>query len=247
MKELKKEDKKTLISLRGMGYKAFCKRENGNLVSVKEVKKGTVIIKQEGSEGRYATYALYMDREELSKKEKTENKYWWFSDSYKVVHKKGAIIFNVPIVKGYYYEEQPDKDNKDITYKTEIGEFIVSFENDIRVRAWDRDTKVMRDPEELIQGNGILEEGYYDPSGCSHTEDSILMRFTGKYDSDGKRIYEGDIVEINKKKYEVRYAPDWMQFIFLRIDKYGSVLEGKKVTECKIIGNIYQNPDLLKQ
>lgn len=74
--------------------------------------------------------------------------------------------------------------------------------------------------------------------------------FTGLKDKDGKEIYEGDILKAaGGKTLEVVYSTSWSAFIVY--NRYnGCVFErlGNHATEFifTIIGNIYENPELLK-
>jgi len=74
-------------------------------------------------------------------------------------------------------------------------------------------------------------------------QDNILMQYTGLKDKQGKEIYEGDMVanKLNPKGFEVKWS------------KYGGFdffCDGKNSQDgrnWKIIGNIYENPKLLKK
>lgn len=75
-----------------------------------------------------------------------------------------------------------------------------------------------------------------------------LMQYTGLKDKNGKEIYEGDIVEIDHDKYAtfmwgpkiVKYTEDAEWSPFDPSDERGSPAK-----EYIIIGNIYENPELL--
>lgn len=78
-------------------------------------------------------------------------------------------------------------------------------------------------------------------------------QFTGLYDCDGKEIYEGDILKwSNGKMYVVRF---WQGMFYASVKECNEGILGgfplHALTEhedgkCEIVGNIYDNPELLK-
>lgn len=81
-----------------------------------------------------------------------------------------------------------------------------------------------------------------------------LMQSTGLKDKSGELIFEGDIVKIyygfgyERKSgavYEIAYST-FMGGAFVLKNKYGESYIDYHDTSLEIIGNIYENPDLLK-
>lgn len=80
-------------------------------------------------------------------------------------------------------------------------------------------------------------------------EDVILMQSTGLKDKNGKEIFEGDIVKMAKDIY---YEPTYYEVVRHRGGAYR--LESKqhgcelwlRHTDCEVVGNIYENPELLE-
>ena len=81
-----------------------------------------------------------------------------------------------------------------------------------------------------------------------------IGQFTGLYDCDGKEIYEGDILEWEKDglMYVVKF---WAGMFYASVEECNDGIFGgfplHALTEyedrkCKIVGNIYDNPELLK-
>ena len=124
---------------------------------------------------------------------------------------------------------------------------------EIKFRAWDRKEKkwLAFDEGEPIDFDysGLTEKGYWSFK-FSFDEDRVcLMQFTGIHDKSGKEVYEGDIVRLpNKDICEIRYKADWdySGFLAISITKlYGT--ESYKYWSGEVIGNIYENKELLEE
>jgi len=96
---------------------------------------------------------------------------------------------------------------------------------EIKFRIWDKKTKQ------------IFEVGLWNISEYVFSSTYILMQYTGLKDVHGKEIYEGDIViEGYKGKYGT-YEVKW--------NVKGFNLGSEDGDEYEVIGNIYENPELL--
>jgi uncharacterized phage protein (TIGR01671 family) len=123
---------------------------------------------------------------------------------------------------------------------------------EIKFRAWDIEDNRMH-YERNIEELGKEE---FDPSFIFHYRQYqpfnsrfVLMQFTGLKDKNGKEIYEGDIVRRNNHAYG---TPDWTEKAYELVwgeKKARFELEGDNtwglIWEMEVIGNIYENPDLL--
>ena len=110
---------------------------------------------------------------------------------------------------------------------------------EIKFRVWqsksiNHDNKMWK-IEELP--NGMLESLIQEQS----LKKGILMQYTGLKDKNGKEIYEGDIIN-----WTTEDVNDVVRF------KDGTFMIGDvcsfnvSVSNLEVIGNIYENPDLLK-
>jgi uncharacterized phage protein (TIGR01671 family) len=72
--------------------------------------------------------------------------------------------------------------------------------------------------------------------------DVVLMQYTGYKDMKGKEIYEGDIVRYYDDIYEVKWM--WAGFYIHSLQNgFDELATNENFVE--VIGNIYENPELL--
>ena len=82
-------------------------------------------------------------------------------------------------------------------------------------------------------------------------DENTVGQFTGLKDKNGKEIYEGDILKIDKEDY--KYIVKFYSGCFVTVNKYDEHYEQAKALgslftlEIEIIGNIYDNPELLEE
>lgn len=86
-----------------------------------------------------------------------------------------------------------------------------------------------------------------------NVKDLPIMQFTGLIDKNGKEIYEGDIMYFPENEQNIWEMQDIKKPIIFergafRVDVYDTfkkVLDDETASEGEIIGNIYENPELL--
>lgn len=115
---------------------------------------------------------------------------------------------------------------------------------ELKFRGWDADLKLMLLPVDL---SAPLQ--HYKWLG---RHDVLIMQFTGLLDKNGKEIYEGDIVEWKYlqtwHKNEVRWVGGG--FVVTTSGFKDDLNEPQdlslvSILSCEIIGNIYENPELI--
>ena len=117
---------------------------------------------------------------------------------------------------------------------------------EIKFRAWDYDTNTMIYPDSELETIFCFDKvglSVYHNNG-QEMSSFELMQYTGLKDRNGKEIYEGDIVRYFKDELGiVKFVAG--SFIIDGNTCYESFLElGGKIA---IVGNIYENPDLLEE
>lgn len=118
---------------------------------------------------------------------------------------------------------------------------------EIKFRAWDKINKDMFNVESI---NFQESRVYKDTVSYREFNNVDIMQYTGLKDKNGKEIYEGDILfeSFGERYYKVvfengsfraEFDGDFEEHSFDLIDV---VAQG-----CKIVGNIYENPELMEE
>lgn len=134
---------------------------------------------------------------------------------------------------------------------------------EIKFRAWDKKLEAMHD--DLAISEGWLNKFFREMPGYADKENYILMQFTGLKDRDGVEIYESDVLAVweitiedvnylskdNVSRHEVKWCGA-EQYPAFDLDRWDNIeLNGLAEImqsgdwECKVIGDIYRNPELL--
>lgn len=123
---------------------------------------------------------------------------------------------------------------------------------EIKFRAWDKDNK------EMYYGGFQL---WFDSQGDLKDNPPIhdrrfIMQYTGLQDKNGKEIYENDVVRYERtfpnsgKPFARKYQHTVKWDYDLEIDGGSSMVRGVGFRDIgehvEIIGNVYQNPELIK-
>lgn len=121
---------------------------------------------------------------------------------------------------------------------------------EIKFRAWQCTHKYMTDDITMLQDSKSTDFYYGDPEdGMSMRDDWELMQSTGLKDKDGKEIYEGDIGVSDKGTQFIVLWIDDLHGFYMKTSLYGKEcfdFREYMMIEFKVIGNIYENPELIK-
>ena len=121
-----------------------------------------------------------------------------------------------------------------------------------RYRAWDTTNKEMfKDTFSITESGQVVvveQEDVMCPPDYVFVDNLVIMQSTGLKDKNGKEIFEGDIVKMSKDVYS---EPTYYEVV----RHYGGAyrLESKqhgcelwlRHTDCEVVGNVYENKELL--
>lgn len=132
---------------------------------------------------------------------------------------------------------------------------------ELKFRAWDKENQDMVYHPTLYfdQKTGKLDTVQHDEwRGDSEPEDwtpavdgiadageIVLMQFTGLTDRHGKEIWEGDILLTDEADWKAIVTWASESGMFYLTDNTGGFSSFCNWNKCKVLGNIYENPDLL--
>ena len=128
---------------------------------------------------------------------------------------------------------------------------------EIKFRAWDKNDRRFLSEDDNVpnflnlvpcQSTGQFIPMYMEIEELNiYDTDIILMQYTGLKDRSGTEIYEGDIVEDDSSRYQVMYHADGF-YLHSTYDPDDMLLQLRHAyTLSEVIGNIYENPELLEK
>ena len=125
-----------------------------------------------------------------------------------------------------------------------------------KYRAWDKEFKEMVQVDALLFDEQAIKATY--KNGSVTKEDMknyVLMQSTGLFDKNGKEIYEGDAVQFEDcyESSDFLYINtgiiEWCQGGFHITNRHSVTMEDllfEELLDVEIIGNIYENQELLE-
>ena len=129
-----------------------------------------------------------------------------------------------------------------------------------RFRAWDKATKEMYEVDDIMsidfgKSEISVKTLFFEQTNCYKFDDIVLMQSTGLRDKNGKEIFEGDVATDGHTSGDIKNHPT---LGFYMVDDNGTerwFSDGSTIEDfeedvetahriLKIIGNIYENPEL---
>ena len=136
------------------------------------------------------------------------------------------------------------------------------MKREIKFRAWDKAKHRMLGVDQLAFGpNGELVSIYSDGPDFSNDSDAlmgekpdlneaVLMEYTGLQDKNGRKIYEGDVLDIGLRNQDgkpviapVNYETYAAGYV---LDNGGNGIWQRLTEDCEVIGNIFEDKQLLE-
>lgn len=111
--------------------------------------------------------------------------------------------------------------------------------NRLCFRAWIEGQKFM-----AIQGTPDLET--LQSFMFHYADEKYLMQYTGLNDANGNKIFECDIIEYTQHHFNTDMVKTKRKVVKWKYDRWNIYETNAGESDVKVIGNIFENPDLMQ-
>ena len=116
----------------------------------------------------------------------------------------------------------------------------------IKFRIWDDILKVLFTPELDAKIGNLWTMPILSGGVLKDREGIEVMQFTGLTDKNGKEIYEGDVIALDDVICPITFSNGSFQMVTSENQGSSNAIQ-ERVKYFEVIGNIYQNPELITQ